>query len=116
MQSPTLKKLNPSFQSTLLKPAGDSWVLIWKGCKKTALPIYLGLEWPGRWTGEGVTFFFSHSDDDASLSAHRKHAPVSSSALMTGLPSEDGSYAHAVVYMRLARMRASVCLISCVHN
>lgn len=71
----------------------------------------------GQEDGRGrVSLFFSHSDDDASLSAHRKHAPVSSSALMTGLPAEDGSYAHAVVYMRLARMCASMCLISCVHN
>lgn len=48
---------------------------------------------------EWVSLFFSHSDDDASSSAHRKHAPVSSSALMTGLVGEDGSYAHAVVYV-----------------
>lgn len=62
--------------------------------------------------------FFSHSDDDASLSAHRKHAPVSSSALMTGLPAEDASYsyAQAVVYVQLARMCASMCLISCLLN
>lgn len=53
----------------------------------------------GQEDGRGRVSFFLHSDDDASSSAHRKHAPVSSSALMTGLVGEDGSYAHSVVYV-----------------
>lgn len=54
-----------------------------------------------------VSLFF-HTVMMMHLSAHRKHAPVSSSALMTGLPAEDGSYAHAVVYVQLECVRVCV--------
>lgn len=52
--------------------------------------------------GGGCHFFFFRTVMMMMhLSAHRKHAPVSSSALMIGLPAEDGSHAHAVMYVQL---------------